>query len=75
MVQVGATALRLRAVEQTDFDTLKQICSAGGHTAEMLTLVKGLDRHKYGPRCYIAADTDRLGFQKAQQAEAGHGEL
>ncbi len=39
----------------------------------MLTLVKGLDHQAYTPRCYIAAATDRLGLQKAQQAEAGQG--
>lgn len=46
---------------------------AGGHTAEMLTLVKGLEAQKYKPRCYVAAVTDRLGLQKAQQAEADKG--
>ncbi|KAK9865197.1 hypothetical protein WJX84_009341 [Apatococcus fuscideae] len=46
------------------------VLGSGGHTAEMLTLVKGLDGARYYPRCYVAAATDRLGLQKAQQAEA-----
>ena len=50
-----------------------RLMSAGGHTAEMLTLVKGLDGARYYPRCYVAAATDRLGLQKAQQAEADNG--
>ncbi|KAK9821074.1 hypothetical protein WJX74_009066 [Apatococcus lobatus] len=48
------------------------VLGSGGHTAEMLTLVKGLDHQRYKPRCYVAAVTDMLGLQKAQQAEANN---
>lgn len=37
----------------------------GGHTAEMLQLVKSLDPTKYNPRSYIVADTDILSKEKA----------
>lgn len=42
---------------------------AGGHTAEMLTLVGELDKERYSPRTYIVAATDSLGPQKALSAE------
>jgi hypothetical protein len=42
----------------------------GGHTAEMLALVRRLDRAHYAPRAYVAAATDRMSGQKALALEA-----
>jgi hypothetical protein len=51
---------------------------AGGHTAEMLTLVGHMDKERYSPRCYVVAETDKMGAQKAWTSEglgpSGEGE-
>jgi beta-1,4-N-acetylglucosaminyltransferase len=41
----------------------------GGHTAEMLQLVKSLDPIKFTPRSYIFANTDILSKEKAMMYE------
>ncbi len=41
----------------------------GGHTAEMLQLVKSLDPMNYTPRNYIYANTDILSKEKAMMYE------
>lgn len=33
--------------------------AAGGHTAEMVALLKAMDHTRYTPRTYIVAETDR----------------
>lgn len=43
---------------------------AGGHTAEMLTLLKSFDPDIYWPRRYIVASTDSMSGQKAAAFEA-----
>ncbi len=43
--------------------------SAGGHTAEMLTLLGALQPQRYAPRCYVIAATDRMGASKARAFE------
>ncbi len=62
-------------------------CIPGGHTAEMMALLKGMDASAYTPRCYVVAETDRMSGQKAvsfeeslagakeEQKEAAEGEL
>ncbi|GAA5799718.1 hypothetical protein HPULCUR_005135 [Helicostylum pulchrum] len=45
--------------------------SSGGHTAEMLQLVKSLDPTRYTPRSYILANTDTLSREKAIVYEQG----
>jgi hypothetical protein len=50
-------------------ETLNQKFSLGGHTAEMLQLVKSLDGIKYTPRSYIVANTDILSEEKATMYE------
>ncbi|CAL8074744.1 unnamed protein product [Calicophoron daubneyi] len=44
------------------------ILGSGGHTAEMLSFVKSLDKMDY-PRIYVTADTDTLSEQKAKAVE------
>ncbi|CEI99154.1 hypothetical protein RMCBS344292_13246 [Rhizopus microsporus] len=45
------------------------ILGSGGHTTEMMQLVKGLDLTRYTPRCYVIADNDRLSEEKAREYE------
>ncbi|CAO3673901.1 unnamed protein product [Rhizopus microsporus] len=45
------------------------ILGSGGHTTEMMQLVKGLDLTRYTPRCYVIADNDRLSEEKAIEYE------
>lgn len=50
-------------------DTVIHIFVIGGHTTEMMQLVKGLDLTRYTPRCYVIADNDRLSEEKAREYE------
>jgi beta-1,4-N-acetylglucosaminyltransferase len=45
------------------------LCILGGHTAEMLQLVKSLDPKRYTPRIYMVANTDLLSKEKAIEYE------
>lgn len=47
----------------------------GGHTAEMMQLIKGLNPTKYTPRSYILADMDNLSEEKAIQYEKKLGKV
>ncbi|KAI9319925.1 oligosaccharide biosynthesis protein Alg14 like-domain-containing protein [Dichotomocladium elegans] len=44
----------------------KTLCvlGSGGHTAEMLQLIKALDPERYTPRCFVIAASDRLSASK-----------
>lgn len=41
----------------------------GGHTAEMLMLVAGLDKQYYSPRVYVVAETDAMSAKRALARE------
>ncbi|KMZ71714.1 UDP-N-acetylglucosamine transferase subunit ALG14, related [Zostera marina] len=41
------------------------VLGSGGHTAEMLNLLVVLDMDKFGPRIYVAAETDNMSLEKA----------
>jgi beta-1,4-N-acetylglucosaminyltransferase len=45
------------------------VLGSGGHTAEMLRLVGGLDRARYTPRVYVAAHSDAMSGRKAVALE------
>lgn len=45
------------------------ILGSGGHTAEMLRIVKHLDIKNYTPRVYIHAQTDKLSAEKVRDLE------
>lgn len=45
------------------------ILGSGGHTAEILRIVKKLDRSKYSPRTYVQAHTDKISFGKVGTVE------
>lgn len=44
-------------------------CYAGGHTAEMLSIVNVLQKERFSPRFYVAAATDNMSLQKARVLE------
>lgn len=46
------------------------VLGSGGHTAEMLALLKGLAPGTYAPRDYILADTDHTSAQRIEAFEA-----
>ncbi|OVA18945.1 Oligosaccharide biosynthesis protein Alg14-like [Macleaya cordata] len=46
------------------------ILGSGGHTAEMLNLIRGLQKNRFTLRVYIAASTDNMSLQKVQALEA-----
>lgn len=46
------------------------ILGSGGHTAEMLRIVKHLDIRNYSPRVYIRARTDGLSIDKVKDMES-----
>ena len=51
------------------------VLGSGGHTAEMLALLKGLDFATYAPRHYVIADTDHTSAQRIvtfEEARTGH---
>ncbi|KAI7866767.1 oligosaccharide biosynthesis protein Alg14-like protein, partial [Spinellus fusiger] len=43
--------------------------SGSGHTAEMLHLIQGLDKHNYSPRLYLMSEGDCLSAEKVLQWE------
>lgn len=46
------------------------ICvGSGGHTTEMLQLIKGIDLARYSPRYYVMAETDTTSFSKVAKFE------
>eukprot|EP00798_Chlamydomonas_sp_ICE-L_P026351 gene26351-17448_t len=49
------------------------VLGSGGHTAEMLKLVSGMDKKNYHPRCYVSADTDKMSSQRTAALEASFG--
>lgn len=48
------------------------ILGSGGHTAEMLRIVKHLNIKNYSPRVYIHARTDKLSAEKVRELESGN---
>ncbi|CAM6092487.1 unnamed protein product [Calypogeia fissa] len=54
--------------EQRSLKTLI-VLGSGGHTAEILNVVRALNFERYQPRCYIAAVTDNHSLSKAQKVE------
>ena len=48
---------------------ISNIVLAGGHTAEMLNLLRAMDFSRYSPRVYVAAATDSMSLKRAQVLE------
>lgn len=38
----------------------------GGHTSEMITLIKGLDSDHYNPMVFVCADTDKKSMEHVE---------
>ncbi|KAG0029655.1 UDP-N-acetylglucosamine transferase subunit [Podila clonocystis] len=47
---------------------------SGGHTAEMLQLVSGLDLQKYSPRHYVVGWDDEASIEKVHRLESNRGQ-
>ena len=45
------------------------VMGSGGHTAEMLTLLQGMDAAMYAPRNYVVATTDSTSAQRVEAFE------
>ncbi|XP_055370954.1 UDP-N-acetylglucosamine transferase subunit ALG14 homolog [Condylostylus longicornis] len=45
------------------------VLGSGGHTAEMVEIVKNLDKTKYTPRVYVVANTDKTSKNKIKNIE------
>jgi beta-1,4-N-acetylglucosaminyltransferase len=50
------------------------VLGSGGHTAEMLALLKTLDRSLYSPREYVIATTDHTSAQRIEAFEASEND-
>ncbi|KAI8647930.1 oligosaccharide biosynthesis protein Alg14 like-domain-containing protein [Parasitella parasitica] len=50
------------------------VLGSGGHTAEMLQLIKSLEPKQYYPRTYVVANTDTLSKEKAIEYEQSTGQ-
>ncbi|MCL7043807.1 hypothetical protein MKW94_029910, partial [Papaver nudicaule] len=46
------------------------VLGSGGHTAEMINLIRVLQRERFTPRVYVAASTDNMSLHKAKVLEA-----
>ena len=46
------------------------VLGSGGHTAEMLRLVGGMNLHNYTPRVYVVAEGDKLSVDKVEKFES-----
>lgn len=49
------------------------ILGSGGHTAEMLKLLSGMNLSNYNPRTYVVASTDRMSANKVRVFEESVG--
>ena len=66
---VCATVLYIKFGFYLNLDTFP-----GGHTAEMITLLKKMDFSFYRPRHYVVAETDRMSSNKAATLESNLSE-
>ncbi len=46
------------------------ILGSGGHTAEMLRLLGGMNLHNYTPRVYVVAEGDKMSVDKVEKFES-----
>ena len=45
---------------------LMVVLGSGGHTTEMINIVKNLDEEKYGLKTYLYSSTDNMSKSKAE---------
>jgi len=46
------------------------VLGSGGHTAEMLSLLRGMDRHSFAPLLYVLANSDRTSAARVHEFES-----
>lgn len=46
------------------------VLGSGGHTAEMLRLLGGMNLHSYTPRVYVVAEGDKMSVDKVEKLES-----
>jgi beta-1,4-N-acetylglucosaminyltransferase len=46
------------------------VLGSGGHTAEMLRLLGGMNLHNYTPRVYVVAEGDKMSVDKVEKFES-----
>ena len=46
------------------------VLGSGGHTAEMLRLLGGMNLHSYTPRVYVVAEGDKMSVDKVEKFES-----
>ena len=73
LVLVVARLLRMRLTPAPRPGGVRLVCvlGSGGHTAEMVRLVRSLEPAVYSPRTYVLAAGDTLSEAKLAEAEAG----
>lgn len=49
------------------------VLGSGGHTAEMLRLLRGTDFNHYQPRVYVVATGDKMSMEKVEKLESDCG--
>ncbi|KAG0354278.1 UDP-N-acetylglucosamine transferase subunit [Podila minutissima] len=64
----------LASVEPGTTCTTTIFLGSGGHTAEMLQLVSGLDSQKYAPRHYVVGWDDEASVEKVHRLETSRGQ-
>ena len=42
------------------------VLGSGGHTTEMINIIKDLNEEKYGPKLYLYSSTDNMSKSKAE---------
>ena len=65
----GADALTSTKKRSTPCRTLV-VVGSGGHTAEMLRLLGGMNLDNYAPRVYVVAESDKISLEKVQTFES-----
>ncbi|KAJ3010737.1 UNVERIFIED_CONTAM: UDP-N-acetylglucosamine transferase subunit, partial [Siphonaria sp. JEL0065] len=73
VVSSAKAIVRLRKVESNQMTTNKRslliVLGSGGHTSEMLSLLKTVDKQSLSPRIYVAASTDTHSLEKAAKQD------
>lgn len=57
---VAATATTTRPARRSEPATTLVVLGSGGHTKEMLTMLRGLDRTRYRPAVFVRAEVGSL---------------
>ena len=67
---VSRRRVDVRAVPRSSPCSTLVVLGSGGHTAEMLHLLGGMQLQNYRPRVYVAAESDTMSVKKAEAFES-----